>query len=105
MDTKETLEKELERHQAELEKHKIGIKKSIPIILGLIVILPIIPLPLRRRKGIHAMTESMSYPLCVAILGLIIGVVVLRYTYKERKRLSKEIKLLNQKIEKFDVSQ
>lgn len=104
METIETLKEQLEIYQAELEKHKRGMKKSIPFMLGIVVIFPIIPLPSRRHRGIHSMTESMSYPLCVAILGSIISFVFLRYTYKERKRLSKEINLFNQKIEKFNVS-
>jgi len=107
LETIETLKEQLEIYQAELEKHKRGMKKSIPFILGIVVIFPIIQLPSRHHRGIHSMIESLhiSYPLCVATLGSIISFVFLRHTYKERKRLSKEINLLNQKIGKFNVSE
>lgn len=105
MDTIETLQGQLEIHQAELEKHKRGIRKSIPFILGGFLIFPIIPLPSRRHSGIHSMTEIMSYPLCVAILGSISTLALLRHTYKERKRLKREINFTQQKLDKFKVSE
>lgn len=107
MDTIETLNKQLELYQAELEKHKRGMKKSIPFILGIVVIFPIVPLPSRHHTGIHSMIESlhMNYPLCVAMLGSVFTFALLRHTRKERKRLKREINFTQQKLDKFKVSE
>lgn len=103
MDTIDSLQNQLSTYQEQLDKHKKGIKKIIPLLLGIILIFPIIPLPSRHHKGIHSMVENLkfNYLLCVGILGSIICFVMLRHTYKERKRLNKEIVFLQLKIDKL----